>query len=318
MALIQAEVDLANKSLGRIGAKQITLASCTANTRPEDVQVNLFFESTRDMLLRSCDWNFAVKRLALVQTWETSTAYVAGQYVWIDLSDSTITPTIDAFDDYSGTVAGTTKVTTSAAHGLKTGMYVVISGTTNYDGTYYVTALTATDEFYIEKDYVADDATGDLAYDSRDILFKCATAHTSGTFTTDLAASKWTIDIDRPFFGYEYEYDLPSDCLRFRSADIDDYAIEGKLLLADEQEINIEYIYQCTDTTIWDTMFYEVMVLKLALNLLHPLAGTNTATTQLRQILDQEFRILNAQSRTVTKQETNTTGSSTWNNARFE
>lgn len=317
MALTQPEVDIANKSIGRIGAKQVTLASVTTPTRPEDVQVNLYFESTRDFLLRSYEWNFAIKRLALVQTWATSTAYVAGQYTWINLSSYTITPTISAFDDYSGTVAGTTKVTTSAAHKLKTGMYVVISGTTNYNGTYYVTALAATNEFYIVKDYVATE-TGTLAYDSRKILFKCATAHTSGTFTTDLDNAKWTINISRPSFGYSYQYDLPSDCLRFKTTDVTDYAVEGKLFLADEQEANIEYIYQCTTTTIWDTMFMEVFILKLALNLLQPLAGTSTATVQLRQLLDQEYRVASAHARTVTKQETNSTGESTWNNARFE
>lgn len=317
MALVQAEVNIANKALGRIGAKQITLASCTANSRPEDVQVNLHFESTRDMLLRSCDWNFAVKRLALVDTWTTNTTYAVGQYVWINLSTYTITPTISAFADYSGTVSGTVKVT-AATHGLKTGMYVTISGTTSYDGSYYVTYVDA-NNFYITATWVADDATGDLAYTSTDILFKCATAHTSGltgTFTTDLAASKWTISVTRPSFGYDYQYDLPSDCLRFKDADIDDYDVEGSLFLADDKEINIKYVYQCTDTTLWDSLFLEVFILRLANALLYPLAGTSA--TQIEQKLYQEIRIAEARARTVTKQETNTTGSSSWNNARFE
>jgi len=314
MALIQAEVDLANMSLGRIGAKQITLASCTAGTRPEDVQVNLHFEQIRDTLLRSCEWNFAVKRLALVGTWATATAYVAGQYVWINLSSSTITPTISEFSDYSGTVAGTVKVKTTASHNLKTGMYVVISGTTSYNGTYYVTYIDA-DEFYITATWVADDATGDLAYDSRNILFKCATANTSGTFTADLAAAKWTIDISRPSFGYKYQYDLPSDCLRFYIPDVEDFAVEGKLFLTDDTEVNIQYIYKCTDTTIWDDLFVEVFILKLALALLPALAGTSTRS--IKEDLREEYRVAMSKARTVTKQETNSTGSSTWNNARF-
>jgi hypothetical protein len=232
MALVQAEVDLCNMSLGRIGAKQITLVSCTANTRPEDVQVNLHYEHTRDMLLRSCDWNFAVKRLALVSTWLTGTVYIAGQFIW-----------------------------------------------------------------------------------TNSLLYKCATGHTAGTFATDLTAVKWVLVTTRPSFGYSYQYDLPSDCLRFRGTDIDKYLIEGKLLLCDDQVVNIEYIYQCTDTTIWDTMFYEVVVLKLALALLHPLAGTSVVP--MRQMLEQELYGVMSRARTITKQETNATGSSDWNNARI-
>lgn len=317
MALTQAEVDIANMSLGRIGGKQITLASCTAGTRPEDDQINLHFAHTRDGLLRVIAPNFAVKRFALSSVWAANTSYAVGQYVWIDLSTYTITPTITAFADYSGTVSGTVKVTTSAAHGLKTGMYVTISGTTSYNGSYYVTYIDA-DDFYITETWVADDATGSLAYTATDILFKCATAHTSGltgTFTTDLTAAKWTINISRPSFGYSYQYDLPSDCLRFRKTDIDDFEVEGLLFMADEQKVDIKYIYQCTTTTSWDTLFYECMILKLALNILHPLAGTNV--TALRQLLEQELRETMTRTKMVTKQETNSTGEESWNNARF-
>jgi len=232
MALVQLEVNIANMALGRIGAKQITLASCTANTRPEDVQVNLHYEHIRDALLRSSQWNFAIKRLALVGTWVTATVYVAGQYVW-----------------------------------------------------------------------------------TNSLLYKCATGHTAGTFATDLAAVKWTLVTDRPSFGYDYQHDLPSDCLRFDIADIDYYAVEGKLFLTDDTEVNIQYVYQCTTTTIWDELFKEVMILKLALALLPVLAGTSTRS--IKEDLRQDLQDAMSRARTVTKQETNSTGSSTWNDARF-
>ena len=65
---------------------------------------------------------------------------------------------IAAFEDYSGTVAGTVKVT-STAHLLTTGMKTTIAGTTNYNGVYDVTKLTD-DTFYITATFVSDDATG--------------------------------------------------------------------------------------------------------------------------------------------------------------
>ena len=65
---------------------------------------------------------------------------------------------ITAFADYSGTVAGTVKVT-SATHLVQTGMKVTIAGTTNYDGIYDATRISA-NEYYITATWVADDATG--------------------------------------------------------------------------------------------------------------------------------------------------------------
>lgn len=50
--------------------------------------------------------------------------------------------------DYSSTVAGTVKFTTSSAHGLTSGQTVTLTGTTTYDGTYTATVVDA-DEFYV-------------------------------------------------------------------------------------------------------------------------------------------------------------------------
>jgi hypothetical protein len=69
------------------------------------------------------------------------------------------TPTnITAFADYSGTVTGTVSVT-STSHGIETGDYVTIAGTTNYNGTYAATKIDA-NTYYITATWVADDGTG--------------------------------------------------------------------------------------------------------------------------------------------------------------
>ena len=62
---------------------------------------------------------------------------------------------ISAYADYNATVPNTTKVT-AGTHGLVTGMYVLISGTTSYNGEYYVTRIDA-NNFYISETFVADD-----------------------------------------------------------------------------------------------------------------------------------------------------------------
>lgn len=68
------------------------------------------------------------------------------------------TTNITVFADYSGTVAGTVKVT-SATHLVQTGMKVTIAGTTNYDGTYDATYIDA-NNYYITATWVVDDGTG--------------------------------------------------------------------------------------------------------------------------------------------------------------
>ena len=73
--------------------------------------------------------------------------------------DDATAKTITVFADYSGTVAGTVKVTTSVAHTFLTNDVVVITGTTNYNGTYDLTKIDA-DEFYITVAWIANDATG--------------------------------------------------------------------------------------------------------------------------------------------------------------
>jgi|TARA_R100000084_G_C4650615_1_gene149462 hypothetical protein len=66
--------------------------------------------------------------------------------------------TISTFTDYNSTVAGTTKVTCSANHGLATGDRVAITSSPDsyYDGNYSITRVDD-DEFYFTKAHSAED-----------------------------------------------------------------------------------------------------------------------------------------------------------------
>ena len=81
MALIQAEVDLSNQSLGRIGGKQFTLADQSGF--PAE-QANLHFDQTRDSLLRSYEWSFATTRIQLLQGWDSDIDFTTDMYVFED------------------------------------------------------------------------------------------------------------------------------------------------------------------------------------------------------------------------------------------
>jgi hypothetical protein len=87
-----------------------------------------------------------------------------------------------------------------------------------------------------------------------------------------------------PSFGYAYEYQLPTDCLRlivagqsspgldvseFRSAaDNLDYTIEGRKILTDyPAPLYIRYVYRATDPTQFDNAFAEAFASRLAYEL---------------------------------------------------
>jgi len=70
---------------------------------------------------------------------------------------------ISAFADYNATVSGTTKVVASN-HGLVTGEYVIITATSNYNGTYQITTIDG-NNFYIFVSFVATETgTGTRYY----------------------------------------------------------------------------------------------------------------------------------------------------------
>lgn len=65
---------------------------------------------------------------------------------------------ITSFNDYGATVIGAVKVV-AVGHGLTTGEYVIITSTTNYNGTFVITKIN-NDEFYIIATYVSIETSG--------------------------------------------------------------------------------------------------------------------------------------------------------------
>jgi hypothetical protein len=72
--------------------------------------------------------------------------------------------TVSAFSDYGTTVFGTVKAT-SSSHGLITGMFVDLIGSTHYSGEHYVTRID-NNNFYFTADWVSNDGsiTGTKGY----------------------------------------------------------------------------------------------------------------------------------------------------------
>lgn len=81
-----------------------------------------------------------------------------------------------------------------------------------------------------------------------------------------------------PSFGYTFQYQLPSDCLRVLklSEHRTEYRIEGRKLLTDSNDINLIYIKKEEDTTQYDANFSNVLALRIASEIAYNI--TNSAS----------------------------------------
>ncbi len=146
------------------------------------------------------------------------------------------------------------------------------------------------------------------------LLYKCAIAHTSGVFATDLAAVKWTLVTARPSSGFEYAYNLPSDYIRVITpidSDTDDpvdsvdypWRVEGGQILYNETTCNIRYIYKNETVSEYDPLFVQVVIYMLAVELSMAIKQNEKLPVQIVQYLST---VLIPQARSLDAQENST------------
>ena len=139
-------------------------------------------------------------------------------------------------------------------------------------------------------------------------------------------------DTESPAFEYANQFLLPSDMLRYRmkhdggaaSNEISVYSFSmetkadgTKILLTDEDSVSLVFTRLITDPTKWDPLFIELLIIKLALKLLTPLAGSDkTIKTDLKDDLKNIMPAIRALDRNEgfgTRQN----DQHTWNDARL-
>ena len=174
--------------------------------------------------------------------------------VAVDVESSTIS----SFADYSGTVADTVLVTTSAVHNLITGNNVAIEDTDNYNDEYEVTVVSTT-TFYITATWSA----------------------------TETGTAYWVSDLE------QWRFAVPSVSKRVTDARVNglpltDWTEEnGYILTALESEaITIDYIKSVTTTTLFPAHFTKVLMLSLAVELSYSLIQSSTHSERLLVELD--------------------------------
>ncbi len=129
--------------------------------------------------------------------------------------------------------------------------------------------------------------------------------------------SELSEDAATPDFQYDNQFDLPADFLRawYVYDTTSSWQIEAQWLLTDDDEVNLVYIAQITDPTKFDSLFVELLALKLAINLCMPL----THDRLLRRELVEEYQALESKARAVNLQENQRIGRSdlqAWNDQR--
>lgn len=87
-----------------------------------------------------------------------------------------------------------------------------------------------------------------------------------------------------PEYGYSYQYQLPTDCLKVIEMSEDDaeWVIEGRKLLTDEDEATIQYIALITDPNEYDSNFVMAFAARLAAEMCYPITS-NASLTEAKE-----------------------------------
>ncbi len=144
-----------------------------------------------------------------------------------------------------------------------------------------------------------------------------------GTNSRDCAPGYPTVAVTTPTFEWDFQYELPTDFVRLVSVYEDDgtnevnkrWVREGNRILTNYTTCNIRYVKTVTDPSDFDPLFAEVLLLRMAMKLIPPLAGTMSQVD--RETLQKELQIVEMKARTVCGQENNQTGRADLNLARY-
>lgn len=94
-----------------------------------------------------------------------------------------------------------------------------------------------------------------------------------------------------PAFGWEYAYALPADFLRLctlngRQAEkcLSEYTLEGGAILTNDEEAKITYVRRITDATLFDPIFVEVLVFRIASAIAMDITSDSAKRDEMEQL----------------------------------
>jgi hypothetical protein len=133
----------------------------------------------------------------------------------------------------------------------------------------------------------------------------CITAYDT-VRQAELRAHNWNFAISRqvlaadalaPEFGRAYSYTLPSGCLKIidpypeQNLNDRDWVIEGrKIYTNDVAPLNVRFISDITDTSLFDALFVESFAARMAVEMCEQLTQSNTKKDLLQKEYIQNIR----------------------------
>tara|TARA_R110000824_G_scaffold103412_2_gene245620 strand:+ start:1114 stop:1671 length:558 start_codon:yes stop_codon:yes gene_type:complete len=118
-----------------------------------------------------------------------------------------------------------------------------------------------------------------------------------------------------PIWEYANSFDWPSDCLRIIEVDTtEEWVVEGRTIASDAAApLNITYISQVSDPTLFDALFVETYSLRLAADISYEI----TASQQVMSNMEELFRRKLAEARVVDGQESLSANETDWLESRI-
>ena len=116
-------------------------------------------------------------------------------------------------------------------------------------------------------------------------------------------------DTTSPVWDYTNSFPWPSDCLRIIQVDTtEEWAVEGRNIVTDAAApLNILYIADVTDTSVYDAKFTEAYAMRLASDVAYELTASQTVVASASaaySTLIQEARLVDAQESTSASEDT--------------
>jgi len=95
-----------------------------------------------------------------------------------------------------------------------------------------------------------------------------------------------------PAFEYEYQFTLPTDCLRVITVrpETEDYRIEDGKILANVDQLELVYIYEVSNPVLIEPLCAEAIACYLAYDISYALIQTGQVQQQLYQLYEEKLR----------------------------
>jgi hypothetical protein len=118
-----------------------------------------------------------------------------------------------------------------------------------------------------------------------------------------------------PVFEYTNAFDFPDKTLRIIEVDTaEEWAVEGRQIVSDASApLDVVYVEQVTDPTLFDSKFIEAYALRLAADIAYDI----TASQTVAQKAEDKYSVLIKEARLVDAQESLSADEQSWLDARI-